>query len=414
MQTNRELQMENRQNLPAGWKWVKLGEVCESSSGVWGEEPDSNSICYPVLRSNNIRDGKIILDDIALRKVEAKYIESKALKYGDILVTTSSGSEDLLGKSAIFIPTNDKVYLFSNFTMRLRPLPTLIDNFYCYFYLQSPDAKKVLQLLQATTTGLRNLNRKEFLNQTIPLPPLSEQKRIAAKLKEIMNEVDNARTACEKQLEAAKALPSAYLREVFESPEARNWPQKKLGEVCETTSGGTPNRGILDYFTGGIIWIKSGELNDNIVYNGEEKITEDAIKNSSAKIMPVGTVLVAMYGATVGKLGVLGVEAATNQAICSIIPKSDILNYYLFFFLLYHRKSLLEERFGGAQPNISQQVIRNILLPTPPLSEQKRIAEYLKEKITQVEKLQAAIEKELATINSLPQSILSKAFKGEL
>lgn len=202
--------------LPSGWRWVKLGEVCDYNSGIWGDEPDNSPMCYPVLRSNNIRHGKMVFDDIAIRKVDEKYLLTKTLNDGDILVTTSSGSKDLLGKSAIFVsPKKEKTYLFSNFSMRLRPKPEIIDPFYLYFYLQSPEAKEILKSLQDTTTGLRNMDRKEFLNQMIPLPPLSEQKRIAGKIKGLLQEVENARTACEKQLETINTLPQSILKKAF-------------------------------------------------------------------------------------------------------------------------------------------------------------------------------------------------------
>lgn len=143
------------------WERKRLGEVCEAESGIWGDEPNGSSECYSVLRSNNIQYGKMVFDEIAIRKVETKYLENKSLKTGDILVTTSSGSKDLLGKSAFFNqPSDRKTYLFSNFTMRLRTKNEIINSSFLYFYLQSPEAKEILKLLQDTTTGLRNLDRK--------------------------------------------------------------------------------------------------------------------------------------------------------------------------------------------------------------------------------------------------------------
>lgn len=223
-----EKQLESAKALPAAylrevfesdeakkWERKRLGEVCEYDSGIWGEEPDNTESCYFVLRSNNIQDGKMVFSEIAVRKIDPKHVESKTLKIGDILVTTSSGSKDLLGKSAIFIPPDDRVYLFSNFTMRLKSKPEIVDYFYLYFYLQSPAAKEILRSIQDTTTGLRNLDRKEFLNQQIPLPPLSTQHRIANYLKEKMAYVEKLRTSIEKQLEAINALPQAYLRKAF-------------------------------------------------------------------------------------------------------------------------------------------------------------------------------------------------------
>lgn len=198
------------------WERKRLREICDSDAGIWGEEPDGSSGRHFILRSNNIKDGKIVFDEIAIRKVESKYITGKSLKSGHILIATSSGSKNLVGKSAIFIPADDRIYLFSNFTMRLRAIPGLIDSFYLYFYLQSPRAKRVLQLIQDTTTGLRNLDRKEFLKQLIPLPPsLSEQQRIANELKEKMAGVEELITASERQFAAINAMLQAILRKAF-------------------------------------------------------------------------------------------------------------------------------------------------------------------------------------------------------
>src|SRR5690606_831599 len=118
--------------------------------------------------------------------------------------------------------------------------------------------------------------------------------------------------------------------------------------------------------------IKSGDLNDSYIASSEEKITQLGLQNSSAKVFPSGTVLLAMYGATVGKLGILEIDAATNQAICGITPSSDIDCMYLFYFLLGQRKSLIGMSTGGAQPNISQRIVRDIRLPVPPMEEQRR------------------------------------------
>lgn len=154
---------------------------------------------------------------------------------------------------------------------------------------------------------------------------------------------------------------------------------KKLGHICKTTSGGTPSRNNPAFYGGHIPWIKSGELRDGIIAPAEEYITDRAIKNSSAKLFPAGTLLIAMYGATVGKLGILPFDAATNQAICAIFTSNEIDRDFLFYYLLYQRNNLIDQGTGGAQPNISQSIIRDIPVPLPPLDEQKRIATILEE-----------------------------------
>jgi len=232
-----------------------------------------------------------------------------------------------------------------------------------------------------------------------------------------MAAIEKARSATEAQLESAQTLPVAYFRQVFPQPGQplpSGWRWVRLGEVCETTSGGTPNRGFVEYFTGNIPWVKSGELPDGQIRETEEHITEKAIDESNAKVLPVGTLLMAMYGATVGKLGILSVPAATNQAVCAIKPNSKVDRDYLFRWLLNIRTALLEASFGGAQPNISQSLICQIKIPLPSLTEQKRIAAMLAEKFSSAEKIINQLQEQLETINKMPAALLRKAFNGEL
>lgn len=190
----------------------------------------------------------------------------------------------------------------------------------------------------------------------------------------------------------------------------KGWKWVKLGDVCSTTSGGTPSRGVNSYYGGDIAWVKSGELNDGVIHTTEETITQEGLKNSSAKIFPSGTLLIAMYGATVGRLGILEKDAATNQAVCAIFPQENIDRDYLFFYLMGERKQLLEISFGGAQPNISQDIVRNIEVLLPPLPEQKRIVAILNEQMAAVEKARTAAEAQLQAAKTLPAAYLREVF----
>jgi type I restriction enzyme, S subunit len=148
----------------------------------------------------------------------------------------------------------------------------------------------------------------------------------------------------------------------------------RLGDECETTSGGTPSRSIASYYGGGIPWVKSGELNDGTIMRTEETLSKLGLERSAAKVFPARTLLIALYGATVGKLAILGTPAATNQAVCAIFPSERVCTEFLFYYLLSQREHLLDKRTGGAQPNISQDVIRELSLPLLDLSEQGRVA----------------------------------------
>ena len=157
----------------------------------------------------------------------------------------------------------------------------------------------------------------------------------------------------------------------FEIP--GNWVWTTLGNIGIWQSGGTPSRSNKSYYGGNIPWLKTGDLNDGLIINIPESITEEAVANSSAKINPTGSVLMAMYGATIGKLGILTFPATTNQACCACIEYYAITQYYLFYFLLSHRDIFIAKGGGGAQPNISKEIIVNTAIPLPPLPEQERI-----------------------------------------
>lgn len=170
---------------------------------------------------------------------------------------------------------------------------------------------------------------------------------------------------------------------------------KKINDFCKTGSGGTPSRSKSEYFINGSIpWVKSGELKDRFVNAVEEYITEEAIKNSSAKVVPENALLIAMYGATVGEVSQLKFDAATNQAICNIIPDPSVCDAnYLYRFLEAIKPELLARRVGGGQPNISQSIIKETIVPLPPLPEQRRIAAILDKADELRQKRRQAIEK---------------------
>jgi len=158
------------------------------------------------------------------------------------------------------------------------------------------------------------------------------------------------------------------------------WPWKPLGEVCKTGSGGTPLSSRKEYYEGGSIpWLLSGEVAQGNVHEAKNFITKAGLENSAAKLFPQDTVLVAMYGATAGQVGILRFEAATNQAVCGILPNDKFIPEFLFFFLLAKKGELVAQATGNAQPNISQIKIKNTEVPIPPLSEQQRIVGLLDE-----------------------------------
>jgi type I restriction enzyme S subunit len=194
----------------------------------------------------------------------------------------------------------------------------------------------------------------------------------------------------------------------------KHWQFKKLGEVCETTSGGTPSRSKSNYYNGNIPWVKSGELDKGLILDTEEKITEEAIKNSSAKLFPKGTLLIALYGATIGKLAFLGVDAATNQAICGIYKNEKLNSNYLYYFLFSKKQSLIKQGIGGAQPNISQGILKNLDIPIPPFTEQQAIVAKIDELLSDLENGKLQLQTAQQQLKVYRQSLLKWAFEGKL
>jgi type I restriction enzyme, S subunit len=198
-----------------------------------------------------------------------------------------------------------------------------------------------------------------------------------------------------------------------------DWKWVTLGNICRTTSGGTPSRKNKEYFAGDIPWVKSGELPDGPVSEIEEYITEEAVKNSSAKQFPKGTLLIALYGATVGKLGILTQDAATNQAVCAIFPPDDLETKYLFWYLRFVRSDLIAQAIGGAQPNISQGILRNLLIPFAPLYQQKQIVAEIEKQFSRLDEAVANLKRVKANLKRykaavLKAAVLKAAVEGKL
>ena len=187
----------------------------------------------------------------------------------------------------------------------------------------------------------------------------------------------------------------------------QGWEIKKLGEVCETSSGGTPSKTHKEYYEGGNIpWLRSGEVSQGLIYDTELYITTEGLDNSSAKIFPIDTVVIAMYGATVGQVGILKRAMPTNQAVCGIFPTTTFEPLFLVYYLKAKKPYYLSMAAGGAQPNISQQIKRDTYIPIPSREEQERI-------VAELDCLSGVIEKkreQLRELDALAQSIFYQMF----
>lgn len=193
-----------------------------------------------------------------------------------------------------------------------------------------------------------------------------------------------------------------------------NWCWTYLSQIAEWGSGGTPSRKNPSYYKGNIPWIKTGELEDGYIYDSEEKITDEAIAHSSAKIFPTESVLIAMYGATIGRTAILGIPATTNQACACAQCKDGIYNKFLFYYLRSKKESFIEQGQGGAQPNISQDIIKKQPFPLSPLVEQHRIVERIESLFSQLDEARDKAQEALADNEARNATLYRVAFTGEL
>jgi len=198
----------------------------------------------------------------------------------------------------------------------------------------------------------------------------------------------------------------------FDVPEG--WCWKRLGEIGTWQSGATPNRLNKEYFNGKIPWLKTGDLNDDFIYEIPESITHKALEETSVKLNPAGSVLIAMYGATIGKVGILTFPATTNQACCACIEYNGVEKMYLFYFLLSHKDEFIRLGGGGAQPNISKEKIINTYIPIPPIREQMRIVTEIEHWLSVIKTLEEDKSSIDSVINQIRSKVLSLAIHGKL
>lgn len=306
-------------------------------------------------------------------------------------------------------------------------------------FAQGADGVKVLRpkpfyLPKAFYYALQSVNipnlgyRRHFplFNKfSIPLPPFAEQQRIVDRIESLFAKLDEAKEKAQTVVDSFETRKATILHKAFTGELTKKWRKsantrwvyKKIKDCCKLGSGGTPSRKVPDFYKGDIPWIKTGEIEWNDIYDTEEKITQSAIDNSSARCYKPGVVLVAMYGmgVTRGKASILRVQAATNQAVCVLEPQSALLyNRYLLYYFMRNYWDIREKAVGGNQLNLSLTIIKELNIEIPPIDEQMKIVQILDNLFAKEQQTKEAAEAVLDQINLMKKSILARAFRGEL
>ena len=404
--------------LPNGWEWCNLEDiVCELKYGTSEKSLSVGKIA--VLRMGNITNVGTIDYSNLVYSSNNEDIKLYSLEKDDLLFNRTNSSE-WVGKTAIYKKEQPAIY--AGYLIRIRPI--LIFSDYLNTVMNSSYYRNWCYNVKTDAVNQSNINAQKLSQLMIPIPPLKEQERIVVEVAKWISLIDTIKNSKEDLQTTIKQAKSKILNLAIHGklvPQDPNdepaiellkrinpdftpcdnghseklpqgWCQTNLGTIGIWQSGGTPSRSNKSYYGGNIPWLKTGDLNDGLITDIPESITEEAVLNSSAKINPTGSVLIAMYGATIGKLGILTFPATTNQACCACIEFNAIAQLYLFYFLLFQRSAFIAKGGGGAQPNISKEIIVNTFIPLPPIKEQQRIVQKIKELFSVLDNIQNSLE----------------------
>ena len=338
--------------------------------------------------------------------------EVHRIRRGDLLISRAN-TKELVG-AVVLVDKDYPLRLLSDKTLRLIVDVTRVDKIYLLYALRSEAARTHIEhLATGTSNSMRNIAQGVITSIPFSLPHIEEQRRIAVRLKAQLEAVASALQSAQAQLIDAKRLMQLTLEAGFGKLDHVNW--EKIGAVSKTTSGTTPSRGRKDYWTPPKYpWVKSGEVVFDPIRQTEEAVSELALAECSLSLLPVGTVLVAMYGQgkTRGQSALLQIPATTNQACFAILPSESLDPEYLQFWLRrsYNDLRVLSEARGGNQSNLNGEMLNSFKVPLVPMDMQKRIAARCKAAIAETEILTRGLEHQVIDIDKLSSRLLDDAF----
>jgi len=395
------------------WREVKLENVCQKRSE--NVIPKNENLIYVGLEHVNSGESKLVRwgHSNNVKSIKYKFYPSDIL-YGKL--------RPYLDKAVI----SDVEGVCSTDFIVITPDKRKIIPYYLVFFLHTnsfvsyaTSMMKGVHLPRVSWTTIKKVKLPiPFRNGK---PDLETQKKIVEYIEANFSRIDKILEKKKKELGQFDDLWESVLEQAFKPKEGVEWREVRLEEIAkEIKSGGTPSRKNKEYWENGTIpWVKIQDIpEDGYVSYTEEKITQDGLNNSSAKLLPKGTILFTIF-ATIGHVGILNIEAATNQAIAGIIPKEDYNRKYLYWVLRKFGDELTQKGRGGAQNNINLTFLKNlkILIPfcnnQPDLEKQKEIANYLDSVYEKVKTIKEKIQIQINLLEDMKESILEEVFNHD-
>jgi Restriction endonuclease S subunits len=389
-------------SLPNGWKKVKLGDVVKMSSGGTPSKDNASFwdgdipwISALEMHKNFVEDAKLNITEEALKK------GSSLAKKNDLLLLTRGS---MLWKR-IPVCLCLRNVAFNQDVKCLHANEKLNSTFLLYWFgCMEP---KIMHMVVGTGIGAGKLESSGILNLDVNLPPLEEQKKIAATL----SVWDSAIEKMEKLIEAKEISFNSLLKELIYAPaEKECWNIVKLGDVSEMCSGGTPKSSVETYYNGDVLWVSIADMTEQGMYikDTAKKLTKLGVENSAAKIYPKGTVLYAMY-ASIGEVSIAEKEMASSQAILGIQVSDKLVNKYLYYFLVGQKERIKLQGQAGTQSNLNAGMVKNLNIPLPSIKIQNKIIAVLDNGMNEL----SLLKQQLENYKKQKQGLMQKLLTGQ-
>ena len=334
-----------KEKCPNGVEYKKLKDITEMKRGQ-------------SITTQNLIEGSIPV--IAGGQVPSFY-NNKFNREGETITVSSSGAY-----AGFLNYWNQPILCTDSFSIKSQT----VNLKYLYYFLKM---KQNEIYNKKTGAGIPHVYISDLENMKIPIPPLEVQEEIVRILDKFVKLQAELEEDLNVELETIKQQYEFWRKYLFNDDNIKN-----IEDIClNISSGGTPNTSRREYYAGNIPWLRTQEVNWNIIYDTELKITEEAIKNSSAKVIPRNCVIVAMYGATVGKVAINNIPLSTNQACCNLEINPRIADYKYVFYWLSSQYKYIKSLGQGSQTNINAQIVRKLKIPIPPIKEQQKIVQIL-------------------------------------
>lgn len=423
--------------IPEHWEKTKLKYIGFLYGGLTGKngedfkkENDPNN--KPFINFTNICNNTYISkDNFGIVSILDDENQNR-VRQGDLFFLMSSETQEDIGKTSVLKEDIGEVYL-NSFCKGFRIRTEKLDPYFTNYLLSGNNYR---QLMSVNGKGFTRVNlRQDKVNDfLIYYPPLPEQNQIVNFLDQKTSIIDSLIQKKLRKIELLKEQrttlinntvtkglnPDVKMKDsgvewIGEIPE--HWDKKKITYCFQKIgSGTTPTSGQNEYYENGEFnWLQTGDLNDGEILVTSKKITKLALKDyTTLRFYPIDSIVIAMYGATIGKLGILKIESTTNQACCVLSNPQGVDVRFIYYWFISNKKDIISLSYGGGQPNINQDIIRNLRLQIPKMDEQQQIVQYLDQKTTEIDTTITLEHKKIDLLKEYRQSLISEVVTGKI